>query len=621
MLAFSFAMQPNLVLAIDDAQEQDNLSSTNIELAPPGIQAKISWPLIGRPAIMLNGSTFEARIKGPNNISLTDWNFTLYREYRNHSLTYDTPLYNITTGEWLINLTIPVSAEYDLYDLQVGLTDGVNNLELTEWNSVQVRYEYPTNLTIFHVTDTHQVDSWSGMSEITLSTIYQASMAAADLIIYTGDLTQDGTIASFNFFKNMLRQSRVPTFICPGNHDKGDLGDYSVYRSVFGPDYYAANFGPDILIVLANSGASGILNMTQIGWIERDMAASTAQLKIMGFHHPLYYVREPGYDPYNFFLDDAEATELIRICDTYDVDIVLTGHLHNDRVDRVNDTLWILTTSCGGGPWTAPTDPGFHKDGYRMIEIENYIPVSWNYTPSLEWSWPWDEIQISRTPRYLHDLDVGGYATITNQRSEPIIQIVDFIVCTPGAGITLHTRDLVSGFTEPVIETVNGTYACLVRFNVSLDAGASTTLLIYPSNAHAPIFYGAEYPASVRPGIIYYLYVNWTNPDSGVLSVGINMSLNDEPFTSHGMTKQSDGRYRYTLFLTEHASIRWRTVAADYSVRTHKSDMFYIEDELATGTLPTIDPVLILAGTGVAVIVIVVVVIFWFRRRSSMKSP
>ncbi|MFX1492212.1 MAG: metallophosphoesterase family protein [Promethearchaeota archaeon] len=610
LLLFSVLMLPSQTPGVNTQIAQDNWTSLNINAKPQGLVAKIKWPLISHPAIMLNGSIFEVHIQGPSNLTALGWSFSLYREYRSYSLTYDTPLWNSTTSEWHINVTIPTSAERDLYDLQIGLTDGVNSLELIEWNAVQVRYEYPANLTLFHITDTHLILSAPEPAKIFLYSLYQAAMANADLIVITGDLTEDGMSSTLNSFIHILRQSRVPTFICPGNHDKDETGEnnYNTYSSFFGPDYYTAKFGPDVFLVLANSGASGILNFTQIGWIERDMAASTAQLKILGFHHPLYYV-----DSDYFYLDEDEAIELIRICDTYDVDLVLTGHLHNDRVDRVNDTLWILTAPCGGGPWTEPTDPGHHQCGFRVIEFENYVPVKWNWTVSECWSQPWNKVQLARYPADLHEVDVGGMMTITNTLDEPLSgQVVDFLVRPVSGGNFYHA------IGAPVVETINGTDAWLVRFSVDLDVDESKTLRLYPSNAQPPTLAGLEYPDSFIPGEVYYIYANWTNPISGILRTRIDVSINDEPYSSYGMSKFSDGRYMYVLFREEAASIRFRVSATDYSGQTTTSDVYSIP--LATNGIPPPIPIwIILAGASVVVVIVVVVAIVYLYRRRSLS--
>jgi predicted phosphodiesterase len=602
-------MMPNQKPMVNDSLAQNPQLSVNKAPTPPGLVGKIKWPLLSHPAITLNGSTFEVRVKGPNNITTMDWDFTLYREYRSHSLTYDTPLWNSTTSEWHINVTIPTSAERDLYDLKINFTDGVNTLELLEWNAVQVRYTYPANFTIYHMTDTHYQPSLPELGDVLLYSLYQAAMANADLIVYTGDLTEDGAWHSVNQFRKIMRHSRVPIYMCPGNHDKDETGNtYNTYASFFGPAYHTANFGPDIFFVLANSGASGILNFTQIGWIERDMAASTAQVKILAFHHPLYYVQGN-----NFYLEDAEAIELIRICDTYDVDMVLTGHLHNDRVDRVNDTLWILTTSLGGTVWTEPWEPGHHKWGHRVIEFENYIPVKWNWTTSECWSEPFDRVWWwgERSPLYFHDVDLGGFGDIQNRHDDrPLTgQIVDFLVEPLSGGAFYRATG------APVIETINGTDAWLVRFSLDLAIHERKALRLYPSNAQPPTLSGVEYPDSFAPGEIYYIFANWTNPNSGIHTTRIEISLNDGPYTPYGMERFSDGRYIYVLLRPDPASIRFRVSATDYSGQITTSDVYSIPSATNGAPLP-IHLLIILGGAGGAAIIVVVVIVFLRRRRS-----
>ena len=600
-------MMPNQTPMVNDSLAENPQLFVNETPPPPGLVGKIKWPLLSHPAIMLNGSTFEARVKGPSNVTTMGWNFTLYREYRSFSLTYDTPIWNSTTSEWLVNLTIPASVERDLYDLQIELTDGVNNLELLEWNAVQVRYEYPANLTILHFTDTHFQASLSELTQVTLGSLFRAAMINADLIVYTGDLTEDGSLDSITRFRNILRQSRVPIFMCPGNHDKDETGGntYNTYSSLFGPDYYTANFGPDVFFVSANSGASGILNFTQIGWIERDMAASTAQLKILAFHHPLYYVQGT-----NFYLEDAEAVELIRICDTYDVDVVLTGHLHNDRVDRVNDTLWILTTSCGGTVWTEPWEPGHHEWGFRIIEFENYVPVKWNWTVDECWSTPYSLVYGTRTPWFFHEVDVGAQMRVNNKQDEPLFgQILDFLVQPLSGGAFYRATG------APVAETINGTDAWFVRFIVDIAVDEWKDIRIYPSNAQPPILLGVEYPDSFAPNELHYIYADWTNPISGILSTRIEISLNDGPFLSYGMPHFSGNQYLYVLLRSEPASVRFRVSATDYSGQTTTSDVYSIPSA-TNGAPPPIHLLILLGGAGGAAIVVVVVIVFLRRRRS-----
>jgi len=552
-------------------------------------------------------------VRGPSNI--TNWNFALYREYRSYqNLAFDPPVWNSSSGVWHINVSIPAEAERDLYNLQVTLSDGVSQLELEEWNAVQIRYDYPSNFTIFHITDTHLSPTATGESKRLLYSLYQAALANADLVIITGDLVETAATASLKFFHFILKQSRVPTFICPGNHDRDTTGPgFRTYQSFFGADYYVASFGPNVTIVMANSHGDRILNSTQIRWIERDMAASNAQVKILGFHHPLYYVEK---EPPEYFLDPDEAEELIRICSENDVDMVLTGHLHNDRVDRVNGTLWILTTANGGPVWTNPADPGHHQYGFRIIRIENYKPVEWNWTLSMPWSQPWDKVALSRTPSYFYDVDVGGYMTLTNRLDTLLTnQIVDFLVQPIGSGVVYRAEG------APVIETANGSEAWLVRFLVDLPVNETITLRVYPSNAQPPTLLGVSYPEVAVTGQCYDIYANWTNPASGILRVRIEVSIDDGPYESHGMRSLGGGRYIYTICLEEPATVNFRILATDYAGLTTTTETYTFQYTSATTSIVVPPPtsLMLVVGVGVTILVIVAVVVYFLRIRPGAK--
>ncbi len=151
-----------------------------------------------------------------------------------------------------------------LFDLVVRATDSTRTIELTQYNTVQIRYTYPEYFTIFHITDSYIKLSSSPRDDRLLSSLYQASMAKADFVVLSGDMVETGYRESFEKVVGFLKQSRVPLFVGPGNHDTDSDGTgFSIYSSVFGPDYYTANIGPDILLIMGNSHR-GELNATQI---------------------------------------------------------------------------------------------------------------------------------------------------------------------------------------------------------------------------------------------------------------------------------------------------------------------------------------------------------------------
>jgi len=172
----------------------------------------------------------------------------------------------MTVGDKCQNTPVRCSdnAIKGLFDLVVRATDSTRTIELTQYNAVQIRHTYPENFTIFHITDSHIKLSSSPRDDRLLSSLYQASMAKADFVVLSGDMVETGYRESFEKVVGFLKQSRVPVFIGLGTHDiDSDGTGFSIYSSVFGPDYYTANIGPDMLLIMGNSHR-GELNATQI---------------------------------------------------------------------------------------------------------------------------------------------------------------------------------------------------------------------------------------------------------------------------------------------------------------------------------------------------------------------
>ncbi len=551
---------------IDDNLPQ-NLS------APMGLSAKLVYPNIGHAAIILNGSQVEVQIRGPSNIS--SWDFTIYREYQSYSLTYDTPSYNGTTNIWSINVSIPNNAGWELYDLQVSVSDGLTQLNLEEWNAIQVRHSYPENFTIIHATDTHFFASAGAFVNRLRATQYQAALADADLIILSGDLSDDGSIGSFNNLRNIMRGSRVPYLIGPGNHDRDDSGPtFQTYKSVFGTDYYTVNMGSDILLIMANTyqktGERYRFNFTQLGWIERDLAASSAKTKILTGHAPMLY---PDVDAY--FMQYDEAIELQRIAREQNLSVYLSGHLHNDRVDLINDTYFILTTSNGGSVWTNPSDPGHHRNGLRRLVFTNNNLTSWSWT-NWNFSQPWDEVKVDRQLTNFYDQDMGGYMSIINNLTTPLTnQIVDFLV-EPLSGPNVYRVD---GAT--VVSTVNGSSSWFIRSIVDVPVDGVATVRVYPSNAQAPSIISISYPEPGLTWTISQIIAEVTNPVSGVERAEVNLSIDSAPFSHVRMGRLGNDLFRYYQFFSTRTALDFTVIATDYSGKTVQSSShsFIVTDQ------------------------------------------
>jgi len=586
------------------------ISCANQTAQASDIGARIKWPRIGSPAIVLNGSALQVRIKGPSN--LTEWNLTLYQPYYDYSLSITDSTWNDTTGSWSLNASIPSNAIEGLFDLVVGATDSAHTIELAQYNAVQIRYMYPENFTIFHITDPHIKLSSSPREDRLLSALYQASMAKADFVVLSGDIVETGYRESFEKVVGFLKQSRVPVFVGPGNHDiDSDGTGFNTYLSIFGPDYYAANIGPDILLVMGNSHL-GELNATQIQWIERDLSQSEAKTKILCIHHSLYDHNEPP----NYYLEEDEASALIDICEENDVDMVLSGHLHNDRVDRVNGTLWVLTTAIGAPISTIPSEPDHLAHGFRVIEFKSYEPFLWNWTSEKDWSQPWDGVELKRVPKFYRELDVGGFIELSNKMNYSLEnQVLDVLVQPPSEG----QEYLVS--VGHSVAQASSSDAYRFRFEFDLPAGGNETLRVYPDNAQQPELVNVSYPEEVDVGEQYSVSAEWSNPVSGVVEGYLNYSLENGTTGYLDMTGCGEDRFCCTLEHDIPGDVEFQVIAKDYAGNEALSEFYTLACKPVEPTTGPQGFDLLQIGLVVGgVIAVVIVVVYIVRNRRSMPS-
>ncbi len=606
------------------ATQQTDFSATPYvaeKSLPLQVSARIVLPRIGAPALVLKGSSFEIIVDAPADAS--NWQARVYREYQDFSLSLSDITYNSSTGQWNLNATVAPSTNLDLYDLYLELTTGGQPLELVEWNAVAVYESFPESFTIVHITDTH-IFSTPGYRDVQLrNTIHEANLMNADLILLTGDLVETPGDTAFNRVRSCMRSSRIPIFACPGNHDlPGPL-----YEEIIGPEYYAFEFG-EVFVIMANTGNDAFFGAEQIAQIEQDLIDhSSAKLKILAFHYPIWGISTAdefgnetdwhGRPQLFYFLDDYQ--EIRDICYEQGVDVVFTGHNHNDQVHMDNGTLHIMTTVNGGVTW----EPMGEFWGYRPIRVENYVLTSWSWKESVERSWSqpirWVNeslngiAEFTREPIDFYMIDPGLHFEINNHREIPLVNQAIEVVVTPLVG----NHYVVEGAN--LINSINGSDGWLLQLNCSIPAGDAATIRVYPSTTAAPIFDAITIPDPIADSILIF-WVNCSNPVSGVRYVEIRYSLNDGSWQTQQMRRLgSTNRYRIDLESCQDGDtldVVFR--AFDYSGLSVESQTYVLEFPEIT-TTPTSTPVLIplpviIGGAIVAVVVIIVVVVVIKKR-------
>jgi len=165
-----------------------------------------------------------------------------------------------------------------------------------------------------------------------------------DLLVATGDLSQDGTTASYAYLAHEFDDMGIPTFWLPGNHDDSDA-----MRKHFTGKWIHA--GKQVLIgkwqiVLLDSTIQGEVcgrvSATQLGFLERALKAYPDRHALVCLHHQALDCGSEWLDLKGLKDSDQLRTQLLQ----YDnLRAVLWGHVHQESHHIIDGVEWMSTPS------------------------------------------------------------------------------------------------------------------------------------------------------------------------------------------------------------------------------------------------------------------------------------
>jgi len=154
-----------------------------------------------------------------------------------------------------------------------------------------------------------------------------------DLVIFTGDLTQDSEdpaehakrMKTFRSIEDRLRVRK--RYHVPGEHDSA-LDGGTLYREHFGESHYSFDHRGVHFIALDNvSAGRPLVGRAQIAWLKNDLARYPKSAPIIVFTHRPLFDLKPDWE---WFTTDGD--EVMNVLAPYDNVTVLYGHIH--RVDH-----------------------------------------------------------------------------------------------------------------------------------------------------------------------------------------------------------------------------------------------------------------------------------------------
>lgn len=200
------------------------------------------------------------------------------------------------------------------------------------------------------------------MPEIANSMLENINRTYPDIVVITGDLTENGLAAEYNGAKKFIDRIECKNkVIVPGNHDSRNAG-YLFFEDLFKTRSTFGQFG-EITVVGVDSSQpeleEGHIGRENYNWIENTFSVNC--FKVFALHHHLISIPRTGRGN-NVLVDAGDVLELL---DRSGVNLVLCGHWHIPWVWRLNDMLVI-----SAGTVCSSKVRGKMSQCYNLIEID-----------------------------------------------------------------------------------------------------------------------------------------------------------------------------------------------------------------------------------------------------------
>jgi 3',5'-cyclic-AMP phosphodiesterase len=236
---------------------------------------------------------------------------------------------------------------------------------------------------VAQITDTHLfADAAQAMRGLRTVETFETVMAAIallspapDLLLFTGDLSQDESLESYQRLRRAIEQVKIPACWIAGNHDQ-DLGTVQagLTSDWISPDkdFTAGSWRFLLLNSMAAQTVGGQLAEADLARLSEQLAASdqpTDQPTLIAIHHPPVAVGTPCMDAIAL----AEPEKLRGICDRHpQIKLIVFGHVHQE-FDQVQQNIRYLGTPSTGLQST-PGQQEFTVDesmppGFRLLRL------------------------------------------------------------------------------------------------------------------------------------------------------------------------------------------------------------------------------------------------------------
>ena len=226
---------------------------------------------------------------------------------------------------------------------------------------------------IAHISDLH-VSNSNFDEDMFMQAVTEINELQPDMIILTGDITENGYYKEFKQATRYLELFEAPLFAVPGNHDARNLG-YQTFEELIGERSWKLTLGDDFTVIGLDSSTPdenrGHIGRPQHLWLEHqlDECVINENFSIVALHHHVVSIPNTGRER-NVLSD---AGDILDTLTTHEVDLILSGHKHVPNIWKLNNTLIVNAGSISSDKLRGKNFNSYNVYNNSEDEIEIYL--------------------------------------------------------------------------------------------------------------------------------------------------------------------------------------------------------------------------------------------------------
>jgi Icc protein len=150
-----------------------------------------------------------------------------------------------------------------------------------------------------------------------------------ELVLLSGDVSEDGSAASYGRVSAMLNSTGAPVLALPGNHDVPRIMRRYFPLGPWGAPYTRQTKSWQLILLDSSEEEmiSGVLSADHLRRLDQNLRRSSAEHVLLALHHQPVTVHSPWIDRYSL----EEPAALFRILDRDErIRCICWGHVHQE---------------------------------------------------------------------------------------------------------------------------------------------------------------------------------------------------------------------------------------------------------------------------------------------------